>query len=202
MTTEATPSIMRNEPAEPDTPGGAFVPQPRSIEETGLELSLLVDLALKSVHFSGRPSGRQLSEHLALAFPVIEELVAFLRQEQALEVVGSSGVGEQGYQYALTKRGTEKTARSMRRIRSAESDTSLICFPSPSALRPAWSPLPCPAACPSRRGDPPAASPSTLPTPSNRFNRGPKPGDSERPNRGSTSAAMGRAIRQAIITWY
>ncbi len=56
MTTETTPSITRNEPAEPDTPTGAFVPQPRSIEETELELSLLVDLSLKSIHFSGRPT--------------------------------------------------------------------------------------------------------------------------------------------------
>ena len=115
MTTETTPSITRNEPAEPDTPSGAFVPQPRNIEETGLELSLLVDLALKSIHFSGRPTGRQLSEHLALAFPVIEELVAFLRQEQALEVVGTAGIGEQAYQYALTKRGTEKAEEALGR---------------------------------------------------------------------------------------
>ena len=112
MTTETTPAVTRKKVALPATP---FVPQPTSLDETGLELSLLVDLALKTIYFSGRPSGRQLAEQLALSFSVVEELLAFLRQEQAIEVVGSSGVGEQAYQYALTGRGTEKTEEALGR---------------------------------------------------------------------------------------
>jgi hypothetical protein len=85
------------------------------IEETGLELSLLVDLMLKTVYFLGRPSGRILSDQLAVSFSVLEELITFLRQEQALEIVGSGGVGEQAYQYALTDRGRHKAEEALAR---------------------------------------------------------------------------------------
>ena len=92
-----------------------IVSPPGSVAETGLELSLLVDLVLKIIYFSGRPSAHQLAEQLALTFPVVEELLAFLRQEQAIEIVGSSGVGEHSYQYALTSRGTAKTEEALGR---------------------------------------------------------------------------------------
>ncbi len=97
-------------------PGEApFVPQPTNVEETGLELSFLVDLMLKTIYFYGRPSGRTLSEQLCLSFPVMEELIAFLRQEQTLEIVGSVGLGEQAYQYALTERGRKKAEEALAR---------------------------------------------------------------------------------------
>src|SRR3990172_1535320 len=102
MTAEAIPSITRRETGLFVAPATPFVPQPSSLEETGLDLTLLVDLTVKTIHFSGRPSGRQLSEQLALSFPVTQELIAFLRREKAVEIVGGSGLGEQTYQYALT----------------------------------------------------------------------------------------------------
>jgi len=110
-------------PASPSTPAtgespitdAPFMPQPATVEETGLELSLLVDMMLKTVYFLGRPSGRLLSEQLAISFGVLEELITFLRQEQALEIVGSSGVGEQSYQYALTERGRHKAEEALAR---------------------------------------------------------------------------------------
>jgi len=91
------------------------VPQPGNVEETGIELSALVDLTLKTIHFAGRPSGRQLGRQLALPFAVVEEIVTFLRQEQMIEVVGSSGVGDQAYQYALTERGRRKVEEALSR---------------------------------------------------------------------------------------
>ena len=90
-------------------------PQPTTVEETGLELSLLVDMMLKTIYFLGRPSGRALSEQLAFSFAVLEELITFLRQEQVIEIVGSSGVGEQAYQYALTDRGRHKAEEALAR---------------------------------------------------------------------------------------
>ena len=100
---------------DPTPVEGAHVPQPGSVEETGLELSSLVDLTLKTVHFAGRPSGRRLASQLALPFSVTDELVSFLRQEQMIEVVGSSGVGDQAYQYALTERGRKKVDEALSR---------------------------------------------------------------------------------------
>lgn len=115
MTTETRPFITSTAPSQPSIPTAPLVSQPGSVEETGLELSLLADLTLKTIHFSGRPSGRQLAEQMALSFSVTEELIGFLRQEQAIEIAGSSGVGEQGYQYALTDRGRMKAEEALGR---------------------------------------------------------------------------------------
>ena len=116
MTTETTPPITTEAPAPADVNDTApFVPQASTIEETGLELSLLVDLLHKTIYFFGRPTGRQLADQLALSYPVVEELLTFLRQEQTLEIVGSAGVGEQSYQYALTDRGRRKAEEALAR---------------------------------------------------------------------------------------
>ena len=109
MTTDPTNGTGQSSSAVP------FVPQPGSIEETGVDLSLLADLMLKSIYFAGRPAAHQIAEHLALPYPVIEELLVFLRQEQAVEIVGSTGVGDTGYQYALTGRGREKAEDALSR---------------------------------------------------------------------------------------
>jgi len=114
MTAEPISIIAHREP-EPDTSQTPHVPQPTDVEKTGLELSMLVDLALKTIHFAGRPTGRQLADQLCLPFPVVEEIIVFLRQEQAIETVGTSGLGEQAYQYALTERGRRKTEEALDR---------------------------------------------------------------------------------------
>jgi predicted ATPase with chaperone activity len=115
MTAEPATLTVSVEP-EPTPPGEApFVPQPTTVKETGLELSTLVDLMLKTIYFYGRPSARILSEQLSLSFTVMEELIGFLRQEQAVEVVGSAGIGEQAYQYALTDRGRKKAEEALSR---------------------------------------------------------------------------------------
>jgi predicted ATPase with chaperone activity len=111
-----SPSRVPSIEAELNPNGEApFVSQPSTVEETGLELSLLVDLMLKMIYFYGRPSGRVLSEQLCLAFPVMTELITFLRREQMIEVVGSAGVGEQAYQYSLTERGRKKAEEALAR---------------------------------------------------------------------------------------
>lgn len=113
MTTEA-PVLTSPEPIQPSD-SAPFVVQPTTVEETGLELSLLVDLMLKTIYFLGRPSARVLAQHLCLSYSVMEELIAFLRQEQAVEVVGSAGLGEQAYQYALSDRGRRKAEEALGR---------------------------------------------------------------------------------------
>jgi predicted ATPase with chaperone activity len=114
MTSEA-PSIVTSAQAPDPYDGAPHVGQPMTLEETGIELSLLVDLALKTLHFAGRPTVRQLSDQLALSYPVVDTLLTFLRREQAIEIVGSSGVGEQSYQFALTERGRRKAEEALHR---------------------------------------------------------------------------------------
>ncbi len=105
--------IVTPPPNDPNAP--PMVSQPSTVEETGLELSMLAELMLKTVHFAGRPSGRQLSEQMAISFGVTDELISFLRKQQEIEVVGSTGVAEQGYQYALTDKGQQRANDALAR---------------------------------------------------------------------------------------
>src|SRR3990172_9391613 len=115
MTIEASPLITDTEPSQPTGDAAPLVPQPASIEETGVDVSLLADLALRIIHFSGRPSGRQVAEQLALPYSLAEEIIGFLRQQQVVEIVGSVGVGEQAYQYAPTDRGRKRADEALAR---------------------------------------------------------------------------------------
>lgn len=95
--------------------GAPWVPQPQTIEETGLDFSMILDLVIKAVYFAGRPAARQVAAQLALPFPVIDEVLAFLKREQLAEVVGSAGMGEQLYQYSLSTKGLEKAEEALAR---------------------------------------------------------------------------------------
>lgn len=92
-----------------------FRGQPNSVEETGISFGQLLDLAIKTIYYTGRPSAREVSEAMALPFNVVDSLLSFLKREQFLEVVGSSGLGEQQYQYALSEKGTERATEALER---------------------------------------------------------------------------------------
>ena len=92
-----------------------FRPQPNSVEETGIGFGQLLDLAVKTIYYGGRPSARDVAEAMALPFNVVDNTLAFLKREQFIEVVGSSGVGEQQYQYALSEKGTERALEALER---------------------------------------------------------------------------------------
>ena len=92
-----------------------FRPQPNSVEDTGISFGQLLDLCIKTIYHGGRPSAREISEQMALPFNVVETILAFLKREKFIETVGSGGIGEQQYQYALTDKGIEKAAEALER---------------------------------------------------------------------------------------
>lgn len=92
-----------------------FRPQPNTIDDLGIGFGQLLDLCVKTIYFTGRPSARQLGEQMALPFAIIEPTLSFLKREKFVETVGTSGVGEQQYQYALTDKGNEKAAEALER---------------------------------------------------------------------------------------
>ncbi len=98
-----------------DVGGAPFVPQPQTVDETGLDFSMILDLVVKSIYFAGRPAARQISAQIALPFPVVDEILTFMKREQMAEVVGSSGMGEQLYQYSLSAKGMEKAEEALSR---------------------------------------------------------------------------------------
>ena len=68
-----------------------FVAQPQTVEESGLDFSFVLDLVVKAIYFGGRPAARQIAAQLALSFPIVDEVLTFIKREQFAEVVGSSG---------------------------------------------------------------------------------------------------------------
>lgn len=123
MTTEATLGRMAGAATgeaafaatEVSPHAAPFVPQPQTIEESGLDFSLILDLVIKAIYFGGRPSARNIATQLALGFPVVDQVLAFMKQQQLAEVVGSSGMGEQLYQYSLSNKGFEKAEEALNR---------------------------------------------------------------------------------------
>lgn len=84
-----------------------LAPQPRSIRETGLADNLLGDLLCKHLHDAGVLAMPQLVERLALTGAVLEEVLAFLRKDGRVEVLGQAAgqTAGQGLRYGLTERG-------------------------------------------------------------------------------------------------
>jgi len=77
----------------------------------------LIDLCIKAIYYLGRPPARIISSQLALSYHIVLELLTFLKREQMCEVVGSNGIGEQNYKYALTSKGAEKAEEVLERGR-------------------------------------------------------------------------------------
>ena len=112
-----TGAVVRIEEQEEDPRQAPSVSQPQTIEETGLDFGLLLDLCIKTMYYIGRPRARVISSQLGLPFHVVQEVLTFLKREQLCEVVGSAGIGEQDYQYALSAKGAEKAEEVLTRSR-------------------------------------------------------------------------------------
>ncbi|UVJ44282.1 AAA family ATPase [Pseudomonas sp. LS1212] len=84
-----------------------LAPQPRTVRETGLAENFLGDLVCKHLHDAGVLDLSRLVERLALTGAVVEEVLAFLRKDGRVEVLGQAGMqtGGQALRYGLTERG-------------------------------------------------------------------------------------------------
>jgi predicted ATPase with chaperone activity len=78
---------------------------PLLFEETGLSLDLLLQLALKHMHFAGELTGSELARRLGLRFTAIEPAVHALKHQHQIEIVGGSMVGPASYRYRITDAG-------------------------------------------------------------------------------------------------
>ncbi len=78
---------------------------PSTLEEAGLNLDLVLQLALKTLHFSGQLSGTELGDRLKLNFPVIEPALEFLVDQHHVEIAGGGVVGRSSFHYRITDAG-------------------------------------------------------------------------------------------------
>lgn len=93
-----------------------FPPMPKSLEETGLTLGFLADLAIKIMYFEGYISGYEIADAMKLPYAsVVDEVLEFLKREQLCEVKGTGGLGESAYQYVISLKGSEKAREVLER---------------------------------------------------------------------------------------
>jgi predicted ATPase with chaperone activity len=83
---------------------------PASLEESGLTLDLLIQLILKTLHFSGELTGTDLATRLGLSFPVIERALEFLISQHQIAIAGGTMVGRASYRYRITDTGRTRAS--------------------------------------------------------------------------------------------
>ena len=96
--------------AEPLTPTTTTAQPmaPNTLEEAGLSSDLILQLALKTLHFSGQLSGTDLAGKLMLNFPVIEPVLETLVQQRYLAIVDGGVIGRSSYTYRISDAGRER----------------------------------------------------------------------------------------------
>jgi len=85
-------------------------PAPTTVEEAGLTLDLLMQLALKTLHFAGELTGGDLAKRMGLNYSVLEPAIDFLKSQRQVEIGGGSMVGRASYRYRITDAGRARAA--------------------------------------------------------------------------------------------
>lgn len=99
-----------------------FVPEPiTSIEDTGLSLLWLQDLALKIFYYQGYLSGFKVAEEMTLPFlGIVDQILDSMKKDKLVEVRTSQmGLGEGAYVYAITGLGIERAREALERSQYA-----------------------------------------------------------------------------------
>ena len=119
MTGQSPSSIPVHKPA---SAAGQFLPPPiNKVEDTGLAILWLQDLALKVLYFQGYLTGYKIAESMALPFAgTVDQILEALKREKLIEVRSSQmGLGEGAYLYAITGAGITKAREALDRSQYA-----------------------------------------------------------------------------------
>jgi predicted ATPase with chaperone activity len=124
MTTQFPPPSRPSAPATPQPLSqarGPWVPPPiRNIEETGLNMITIADLALKVMYFGGFMAGQRVADIIKLPFVgVVDQALEFLKREKFIEVRGQTGIGDGSLQFIISSKGIEKAREILDRSQYA-----------------------------------------------------------------------------------
>lgn len=94
--------------------------EPQTLAETRLNPALIYDLALKVIYYAGELSGHAIAESLKLPYPnVVDKTLAYLIKEELVSITGSQGLGERGYTYVISQKGSGKVHEVLERSQYA-----------------------------------------------------------------------------------
>jgi hypothetical protein len=103
------------EPMSPDLLRlAALSPRPTTLAQTGLSLTFLADLLSKHLATAGVLTTSQLIDRLALAGPIIDQILQFMRAEGRVEVRSRLGLDSE-LRFGLTEKGRLEGADAMTR---------------------------------------------------------------------------------------
>ena len=83
---------------------------PRTIEEAGVSVDLILQLVAKTLYSAGELTGAELAARLGVNFPILEPALAQLKHQHHCEIIGGSIVGGAAYRYRLTDAGQSRAA--------------------------------------------------------------------------------------------
>jgi predicted ATPase with chaperone activity len=116
-------TIPQVRPAKTTNPlPGVFSPPPvNKVEDTGLGILWLQDLALKIIYFQGFLTGLKIAEALAMPFAgIVDQILEGLKRDKMIEVRSSQmGLGESAYLYAITGAGIIRAREALDRCQYA-----------------------------------------------------------------------------------
>ena len=99
--------------AAPEIP---LPPEPQSIEQTGLTIGFLTDLALKTLYIRGQMTMAEIASSLGLPMAnITDRILEFLKGERLVEIRGGTGLSSASYQYVIVDRGSEKAQAALNR---------------------------------------------------------------------------------------
>jgi predicted ATPase with chaperone activity len=96
--------------ADAERPFVAPPPAPTTVAESGLNIDLLIQMVLKTLHLAGTIDGLDLSARLGVPFSVLEPALDDLKCQHHCEIVAGSLIGGAAYKYRITDAGRERAA--------------------------------------------------------------------------------------------
>ncbi|HUQ41015.1 MAG TPA: hypothetical protein VM052_00790 [Candidatus Limnocylindrales bacterium] len=91
-------------------------PEPQTVEQTGLTVGFLADLALKTLYLRGQMTMGEIATSLGLPITgVIDRIMEFLKTERLVEIRGGAGISVASYQFVIVDRGSEKAQEALAR---------------------------------------------------------------------------------------
>jgi hypothetical protein len=92
---------------------GATPRAPRTVEETGLSVSFLFDLTLKTLYYQNEMRGSEVADALRLPFLVVDETLESLKREKLIEVKGTDGPSRASYRYLILSAGRDRAREAL-----------------------------------------------------------------------------------------
>src|SRR5215468_10338432 len=83
---------------------------PRTIEDAGVSVDLILQLVAKTLHSAGELTGTELAQRLGVNFPILEPALTQLKHQHHCEITGGSLVGGAAFRYRLTDAGHSRAA--------------------------------------------------------------------------------------------